>query len=87
MAWNKHRVVAHRPQSLWLAQTAVQGTAGDATWVWVVRGQHVQRQTILLGLSHQGRAEVLNGLADGDWLVQSPWPNLHDGARVRAVPR
>jgi len=26
-------------------------------------------------------------LADGDWLVQSPLSNLHDGARVRAVPR
>lgn len=77
--------VAHRPQSLWLAQTAVQGTAGDATWVWVVRGQHVQRQTILLGLSHQGRAEVLTGLHEGDAVVLKPIPGLREGLRVRAV--
>ena len=63
------------------------GAASGPAWVWVVREQRAQRQNITLGLTHQGRAEVLNGLADGDWLVQSPWPNLHDGARVRAVPR
>jgi HlyD family secretion protein len=87
--------VAHRPQSLWVAQTAVQGdvpgtvqgAASGPVWVWVVREQRAQRQNITLGLTHQGRAEVLTGLADGDWLVQSPVPNLHDGARVRAVPR
>jgi HlyD family secretion protein len=87
--------VARRPQSLWVAQTAVQGAGQGAgpgaapgpAWVWVVRDQRAQRQNITLGLSHQGRAEVLTGLADGDWLVQSPLPNLHDGARVRAVPR
>ena len=83
--------VARRPQSLWVAQTAVQGAGPGAApgpaWVWVVREQRAQRQNVTLGLIHQGRAEVLTGLADGDWLVQSPLPNLHDGARVRAVPR
>ena len=87
--------VARRPQSLWVAQTAVQGAVQGAgpgaapgpAWVWVVREQRAQRQNVTLGLIHQGRAEVLTGLADGDWLVQSPLPNLHDGARVRAVPR
>lgn len=87
--------VAHRPQSLWVAQTAVQGdvpgtvqgAASGPFWVWVVREQRAQRQNITLGLTHQGRTEVLTGLADGDWLVQSPVPNLHDGARVRALPR
>jgi len=83
--------VARRPQSLWVPQTALQravpGAASGPAWVWVVREQRAQRQNITLGLTHQGRAEVLTGLADGDWLVQSPWPNLHDGARVRAVPR
>lgn len=83
--------VARRPQSLWVPQTAlqraVQGAASGPAWVWVVREQRAQRQNITLGLTHQGRAEVLTGLADGDWLVQSPLPTLHDGARVRAVPR
>jgi HlyD family secretion protein len=83
--------VARRPQSLWVPQTAlhraVPGPASGPAWVWVVREQQAQRQNITLGLTHQGRAEVLTGLADGDWLVQSPVSTLHDGARVRAVPR
>jgi len=83
--------VARRPQSLWVPQTALQravpGPASGPAWVWVVREQRAQRQNITLGLTHQGRAEVLTGLADGDWLVQSPVSTLHDGARVRAVPR
>jgi HlyD family secretion protein len=78
--------VARRPQSLWVAQTAVQGAAPGPVWVWVVREQRAQRQNITLGLTHQGRAEVLTGLAAGDWLVQSPLPALHDGSRVRAAP-
>ena len=82
--------VARRPQSLWVAQTAVQGAVQGAVpgpaWVWVVREQRAQRQNVTLGLTHQGRAEVLTGLAPGDWLVQSPLPALHDGTRVRAAP-
>jgi len=78
--------VARRPQSLWVPLTAVQtaGSAGPA--VWLVRDQRLHRQSVTLGLRHQGRAEVLSGLDAGERLATQPAPHWHDGLRVRAVP-
>ena len=78
--------VARRPQSLWLPLTAVQtaGSAGPA--VWVVRDQRLRRQSVTLGLRHQGRVEVLSGLDAGERLATQPAPHWQEGQRVRAEP-
>ena len=78
--------VARRPQSLWLLLTAVQtaGSAGPA--VWVVRDQQLHRQSVRVGLKHQGRAEVLAGLDAGERLATQPAPHWQEGQRVRAEP-
>ena len=78
--------VARRPQSLWVSLTAVQAAGSTGPQVWVVRDQHLHRQIVALGLTHQGHAEVLSGLSAGDRLATHPAPDWHDAMRVRATP-
>jgi hypothetical protein len=54
--------------------------------VWVVRDQRLHRQSVTLGLMHQGRAEVLSGLDAGERLATLPAPHWREGQRVRAEP-
>ena len=78
--------VARRPQSLWVPLTAVQAAGSTGPQVWVVRDQHLHRQIVALGLTHQGHAEVLSGLSADDRLATHPAPDWHDAMRVRATP-
>ena len=77
--------VSRRPKSLWVPLTAVQTVDTTGPAVWVVRDQSLHRQSITLGLRHQGRAEVLTGLDTGERLATQPASDWHEGLRVRAV--
>jgi HlyD family secretion protein len=54
---------------------------GDRAVVGVVEGGHVRARPVKLGLRTLDRAEVLEGLADGDTVLVDP--GLAEGARVR----
>ena len=78
--------VARRPQSLWLPLTAVQTAGSAGAEVWVLRDQRLHRQSVTLGLRHQGRVAVLSGLDAGERLATQPALHWQEGLRVRAVP-
>ena len=63
-------------------KTAIR-TEGDGRYVFVVRGDAVERRAVKAGGSDGDRIEVLSGLSSGDRVVVSPPPELKDGAKVK----
>jgi len=57
----------------------------DGTVVQVVRGNRVETKSVTVGLIQSGRAEVSEGLNEGDVVVTRAGAFLKDGDRVRAV--
>ena len=55
---------------------------GDARYVFVVRGEIVERRAVKVGGTDGDRLEVLAGLNTGDRVVVSPPAELKDGAKV-----
>ena len=51
-------------------------------YVFLVRGDRVERRAVRLGARVQGNAEILAGLQDGDVVVRNPPPGLTDGAHI-----
>ncbi|HYN10289.1 MAG TPA: efflux RND transporter periplasmic adaptor subunit [Vicinamibacterales bacterium] len=62
-------------------KAAVRGE-DDARYVFVVRGDVVERRAVRVGGTDGDRLEVLAGLSDGDRVVVSPPAELKDGAKV-----
>ena len=67
-----------------LVPKAAVKTAGDATFVYVVKGNLVERRAVRIGGADGDRVEVVAGLASGDRVVISPPAELHDGSRIVA---
>ena len=57
---------------------------GDAASVWVLQGSRAELRSVRLGLQTLKAAEVLEGLAEGDTVLQGK--ALQDGQRVRIKP-
>jgi len=81
MTVDANLIVAERANALLIPPTAVQGSA-----VWTVSGGRLHRQTVRVGASGSGRAEILEGLAPDARLVDSPAADLREGQRVRNRP-
>lgn len=74
-------VVGRREAALVVPQAAVSGSV-----VWVVEEAGTARsRPVAVGLSGDGRVEILSGLAPGDRVVTAGASLLSDGARVRVV--
>jgi membrane fusion protein (multidrug efflux system) len=74
--------VALRRDLLWVPQEAVLLRA-DGQIVWVVDGEdRVRRASVRTGIHHDGRVEVLEGLAEGDEVVVRGHSGLQDGVAV-----
>jgi Barrel-sandwich domain of CusB or HlyD membrane-fusion len=58
-------------------------TEGDARYVFVVRGDAVERRAVTVGGSDGDRIEVLAGLSSSDRVVVSPPAELKDSAKVK----
>jgi HlyD family secretion protein len=76
--------VARRPHALLVPMAAVYDINGPRPWVMAVNEGRLQKKSLHLGLRAGGMAEVLAGLQEGDWVVNSP-SKLQVGARVRTV--
>lgn len=59
----------------------------DKVGVYVLRGDHVEWQTVTLGASSVTRAAITQGLAEGDLVVLSADLPLQSGQRVQPVVR
>ena len=75
--------VARHARALIIPAADVRGTAGGAAWVMRVSSGRAAHQPINLGLVSAGRAEVLDGLKEGD-LVLPANASTKVGAKVRA---
>ena len=74
--------LAERANALTVPDEAV-FAQGDSNYVFVVRADStVGRRAVTLGSRDSARAEVLQGLTDGDVVVRAGHQKLFDGARV-----
>ena len=76
---------ARRTATVVIATSAVQDAATDKPWVWVVRGKHVEKQFVKLGLRGDTRVEVLDGIKPGESVVPALKVGVKAGQRVRAT--
>lgn len=83
------RIESGSAQVLTVPEAAVV-RAGDATQVWRVSGQTLQKVAVQLGERDPRRGEypVISGLVEGDRILRAPGTTLVDGQRVEfaAVP-
>jgi RND family efflux transporter MFP subunit len=73
--------VQNRPTAL-VPKAAVR-TEGASSYVFVIRGETVERRAVKTGGTDGDRLEVLAGLSGGDRVVVSPPADLADGGLVR----
>jgi len=64
--------------------SAIVGGEGNEG-VFVVETERVERRPVRVGLTSQGRVEILQGLEAGELIVSVGTNNLRDGATVRVV--
>lgn len=64
---------------------AVREANGAQPWVLAVEGREAVRRAVKLGLKGDGRVEVLEGVAPGDFLVSAANAAVRHGQRVRAI--
>ena len=75
--------VAKRSGALIVPAASVRELNGAKPWVLKVDSALAARQPVKVGLVSAGKAEILEGLKEGDILIP-PSASIKDGARVRA---
>jgi HlyD family secretion protein len=73
---------ARRPGALILPAQIIRGMSGGKPWVMKVNGGHAVRQPVGVGLVSGGKAEILNGLTEGEQVI-STTVTVKEGDRVR----
>jgi RND family efflux transporter MFP subunit len=53
--------------------------------VWLVENGRLSSHDVMVGAKGAREVEILEGVADGDWIVTTPSPSLKVGQRVRPV--
>ena len=76
---------ARRTAAVVVPTQVIEDAASDKPWVLVVRGQHVVKQFVTLGLRGDARVEVLSGVTAGERVVPVAKVGVKDGDRVRAT--
>ncbi len=69
-------------QPVTLAPKAAVRTEGDQSFVFVIRGEMVERRAVQIGGADGDRVEIRAGVQGGDRVVISPPPTIRDGMRV-----
>jgi hypothetical protein len=60
-------------------------TDGAANSVWIVRGDTIHQEPIVVGREFQDGIEVRQGLSGGEMVIVVPAPGLKDGQEVTPV--
>ena len=76
--------LARQADALLIPMESVRDPASAEPWVWVIQNGAAQRRAVRLGAQGQGKAEVQNGLAEGEAVIVDAIANLASGQRVRA---
>jgi len=74
--------VAPRAQPMTLVPKGAVRTEGNASYVFIVRDQRVERRAIQTGGTDGDRLEVTAGLKGGDRVVVAPPPELAEGVSI-----
>jgi HlyD family secretion protein len=69
-------------QAATLVPKAAIATEGNATYVYVVKGDAAERRAVRVGGADGDRVEVVAGLQVGDRVILSPPAELHDGSKI-----
>lgn len=75
---------AKRPDALIVPAGSIRGMASGKPWVIKVNGAHAIRQSVKVGLASGGKAEILEGLKEGELVVPTTATTVKEGARIRA---
>ncbi len=76
--------VAERPNALVAPAAGLRGMANsNKPWVMKVNSGHATRQSVRIGIISAGKAEVLDGLKEGDLIIPATIP-IKEGAKLRA---
>jgi len=75
--------VARRVGALIAPAASLRGMSSGKPWVMKIDGAHARRQPVTIGLVSAGKAEILQGLNEGD-LVTPATSTIKEGARLRA---
>ena len=73
---------AMRPGALVAPVASIQGLYGGSPWVMKAENGRAVRRTVKTGIVSGGKAEVLEGLNDGDLVIPAA-ATVKDGARIR----
>lgn len=74
-------IAAERPGALLAPADAIDVDG----WVWIANGGRAERRKVTVGVRDMLRAEILDGLAEGDEVVVSGADALSAGARVKTT--
>jgi HlyD family secretion protein len=66
-----------------VAAESIHALSTGRPWVMKVDGRHARRQNIGVGLVSGGKAEILNGLQQGDLIIPAT-VSIKEGGRIRA---
>ena len=75
--------IARSKDAVVIPADAVHEAGSTQPWVLVVKGGRTHQQPVRLGLRGDGRVQVLEGLAPGDFVVPSTLATIAPGERVR----
>lgn len=75
--------VARRSKALIAPAADVHGLDTADPWVLKIDSAHARRQSIKVGIVSAGKAEIVEGLGEGDLIVTSVATLVKDGTRVR----
>jgi HlyD family secretion protein len=77
---------ATRPSALVAPVASVQGLYSGAPWVMTAENGRAVRRSVKTGIVSAGKAEILEGLSDGDFVVPAT-TTVKDGGKIRLRPK
>jgi len=83
MSAELNMIIGERPDVLLVPLAAVD----SRSMAWVIEGSHVTNRSLKVGVRDVGRAEIVDGLHDGDRVVVEGLETLREGMRVSQTVR
>jgi HlyD family secretion protein len=75
--------IMRRPNTLALATAAIREIGGNEPWVMLIENGRTQRRRVKLGMQHEAKVEILEGLREGDFVLPATVTEVEEGKRMR----
>jgi len=72
-----------RDRAVVVPNDALDGVVGSQASLWAVVDGRATRRNVVLGLRGMAMSEVVDGLAEGEWVLADPAAALTEGQRIR----